>query len=293
MRKEWILILLLVAGIFGVYQKKVASRPTQGPVPTFPVLPPPTQPQTPQNPQITPPPPEQPKVVVDIIRWPAVRQVNPDGIGKVLADIDSHMPAGHQYRDSNKITWAHETTHGINANIRNKHFQSGRKVNAFYVLEDRAIVVEEPKTTIGKVAQNVPASWKGTCFNLYLVKQRSGWDNEPLYLCDEWVAYTNGAACRKDLQMQDQASEIEFTCEFTGYVLTLAYTVKQNCPDYDDRQFKAFVMWSCERTMQIYANEEGANKRLNAIRTSPDGEAIRQFARQYFGQEWCRQALGF
>jgi hypothetical protein len=291
MRKEWILILVLVLGIGFAYQHKMKQRQTQvppaqvPPVPTLPVQPP-TNPTPPQ-------PPSRPPVVVDIINWPAVRQVSPDGIGSVLADIDSHMPAGHQYRAANKITWAHETTHGINANIRNKHFQSGRKVNAFYVLQNRAIVVEEPKTTIAAVANNVPQSWKGTCYQLYLVQQRSGWNNEPLYLCDEWVAYTNGAACRKDLNMEDGASEMEFTCEFTGYVLSLTYTIKQNCPNYDDKQFKAFVMWSVERTMQIYNNESGANTRLTAIRTAPDGETIRQFARSYFGTDWCKEVLGF
>lgn len=291
MRKEWILILVLALALVFAYQKKTAKGVVVTPPDNSFVVPPVPQPDN-RQPQ-PPPPPKRPAVVVDIINWPAVRQVSPDGIGNVLADIDSHMPAGHHYRFPEKITWAHETTHGINSNIRNKYYTQNRVVNGFYVLQNRGIVVEEPKTTIAAVAGNIPQSWRGTCYQLYLVQQRRDWNDLPLYLCDEWVAYTNGAATRKDLKMEDQASEMEFTCEFTGYVLSLAYTVKQKCPTYDDRQFKAFLMWSMERTMQIYNNESGATTRLTAIRTSPDGETIRQFARSYFGAEWCMEVLGF
>jgi len=269
--REWILILLLGTGIFFVYHKK--ERPVTSLVSSSTLI------ISQQH--------QQP-LIIDIVHWPAVRQAEKN-IGLVLADIDSHMSIGHHFRDKNKITWAHETTHGINNEIRNKHLGS----NGFYVLEDRAIVVLEPRTTIARVALNVPKGWRGLCHDLYLIQQRRDWNNQPLYLCDEWVAYTNGAACRKDLQILDQESEMEFTCEFTGYVLCLAYTIKQDCPDYDDKQFRAFVMWSIERTMKIYANESGANKRLEAIRGSSDGEVIRQFARSYFGVEWCRVVLGF
>ncbi len=286
MKKEWILIALLSAGIaFGYHEKSKARPVAVSPVPGFP---PTEEPPAGVEPPVKPKPKPQ---ALAITPYRAVRKV--DGLGRVLSDIDSHMPAGHQYRDANRITWAHETTHGINADIRNKHYMAtGERVNAFYLLEDRAAVVVEPKTTIARVDANVPQSFRGTCHDLYLVRQRKGWNNEPLYLCDEWVAYTNGAACGKDLRL-DADSEVEFMTEFTGYVLCLACTVKEDCPDYDDRQFRAFVMWSVERSMKLFAGEAGANRRLEAMRGSPDGEAIRRFSRRYFGVEWCSGVLGF
>jgi hypothetical protein len=74
--------------------------------------------------------------------WPKVRDIQNIQIlslGEVLQDIELHMPAGHGYRDSHKVTWAHETTHGINANIRNARnvYNSQKKikevVNGFIV----------------------------------------------------------------------------------------------------------------------------------------------------------------
>ena len=42
------------------------------------------------------------------------------GHGAVLDDLESRMPAQHPYRDRDRITWAHETTHGLNSYIRNR-----------------------------------------------------------------------------------------------------------------------------------------------------------------------------
>lgn len=250
-----------------------------------------------QLPPAPPPLKEEPKKLEKIkiepvwTHYPPVRNVT--HLGKVLSDIESHMPAGHHYTASNKITWAHETTHGINANIRNKYFQSGRKINAFYVLENRACIIEEPKTTIRRVAQMVPQSLRGQTYNLYLVKQAGQWNNEPLYLFDEWVAYTNGSACGKDLKNVEYWSEVWFMFEFNVYCLTVAQVVKQECPNYDDKQFKAFLMWQLERTMQIFQGEEKARAYWEKVKTSPDAENLRQFARSYLGAEWCKEVLGF
>jgi hypothetical protein len=272
MKKEIILVVALAAALlFCLYLKK--KQPTQ-----------PNQPQQkvekkqeekkqeekPKEPQMTP--------------WPAVRAPDPS-LGEVLSDIDSHLPAGHSFRAANRITWAHETTHGIDAEIRNRHKTAG-----FYVLKDRAVLVPEPKTTLSAVAQAIPAGWRGQNYQLYLIRQQQHWDKEPLYVFEEWVAYTNGAACRKDLGMKDGSSEVEFACDFVGYALCLAKKVKEDCPGYDDAQFKAFLTWNCERLMGMYEGE--AEERLRAIRQG-DGEEIRRFARNYLGTDWCQKVLGF
>lgn len=271
MKKEWILILLFTVFIFLIVQKKTFVSKVIPPVSN-------------KAPAIVVPPPPV-TIVVDMIKYPSIRSVSADGIGVVLADIESHMPAGHHFKSSNLITWAHETTHGINSNLRNK-YRGSKKINAFYVLEDRAVIIEEPNTTIGEISKQVPSNWRGDSYNLYLVKQRRDWDKEPLYLFDEWVAYTNGAACRKDLGMTEQGSELVFASEFVGYALCLAYTVKKDCPNYDDKQLRAFLMWNTERVVKLGGN-------LDNFKTSADGEGIRKFCIAYFGTDWCKTVLGF
>ncbi len=269
----------------------------------------------PQRPQ---PKPEPPKPIEpEWTTYPPQRNVT--NLGKVLSDIESHMPAGHIYRDSDKITWAHETTHGINSHLRMKFsrgyrgrddeldifgrsvwkiidgkpvFHAGR-INGFYCLENRASIIEEPPTTMRAAAAMVPRSLRGSCYNLYMVQQARSWGDTPLYICDEWIAYTNGSDCRLDLGIQSRSETISQTLEFDVYALALAMAIKKNCPGYDDKQFKAFLMWNLERSFKIYKNEERAHSYLNAWKTAPDAEELRRFTRQYCGAEWTKRILGF
>lgn len=224
------------------------------------------------------------------VKFTSVRSQN-SALGKVLSDIDSHLPAGHQYRDSDKITWGHETTHGINSEIRNKYSRSG-KVNAFYCLEDRGVVIREPNTTIRTVASKVPPSLRGDVYDLYLVSQAGGWNDTPLYIFDEWVAYTNGSAVRKDLKISSRAESVQYMMEFNIYALTLAKVVKER-GGYNDTQFKAFLKWNIKRTMSIFNNEERAERYLSLFRKNKDAESLRKFSKEYLGEKWCKEILKF
>lgn len=202
------------------------------------------------------------------------------------------MPAGHIYTDSDKVTWAHETSHGIASNLRQKFSDRG-KINGFYCLNDRAAIIKEPKTTIRAAASRVPQSLKGDVFNLYLVQQASSWNDIPLYICDEYVAYSNGSAARKDLQIQDRAETVQYMMEFNTYSIALAQAIKAQDPSYDDKQFKAFLMWSIKRSMNIYNQESGAKNYLDRLRKEQDADELRAFAREYFGAGWCMRILAF
>lgn len=209
--------------------------------------------------------------------WPKVRTVN--NLGKVLSDIDSHMPAGHIYRDSNKVTWAHETTHGINSNIRNG-VRDGRRVNGFYCLEDRAAIIEEPKTTIRKVAARVPQDLQGPSFDLYLRQQAGAWNDTPLYLFDEWTAYTNGSECGRELNAEGWYYELLQAHNFNVYCMYLAMEVRQTCRDYDDKQFKAYIMWNVERTFRL-AKAYDASK---ATVLAPEAPQLAKAQDYHFGR---------
>lgn len=156
-------------------------------------------------------------------------------LGQVLGDIESHMPAGHPYRSSDKITWAHETTHGLNSYLRNALQKQGQaRVQCLYVLNDRCVVLTEPRgVTLAQVASAVPAEQRGRVYQLYLVQQQRDWNDTPTYVLDEWVAYSNGAAVGKELGL-DYGSELEFAQEFTNYAKVLASLV-------DDRAIREFV----------------------------------------------------
>jgi hypothetical protein len=317
--KLLIVAIILMLGIRYAYKQKRHDAPIIQEQPTLPI-------QTPQKHSSTPP--EIKPVEPQFDSWPKVRNVQNTALGNILQDIDSHMPAGHQYSANNKVTWAHETTHGINSNIRNKH-QDASKVNGFYCLQDRACVIYEPKTTIRAIAPKVPQALRGPSYQLYLVQQAGDWNDRPLYLFDEWIAYTNGSETGRELNHQDWYYELLQAHNFNVYCMYLAMTVKKTCPDYDDKQMKAFMMWNIERTFRLAApfekrvvlqaepEEVGnmSNKHLHhhdiphggddsdpiasalgyveKVRALPEAEKLRKFARDYFGDDWCKKVYGF
>lgn len=296
-RVQIILVLMIMVGIAVAYKVK-QEKPL--PIQQQQIQPLPPKPIEPK-PEIKPPT----KIEPEWKEYLPVRKLDPKDMGKVLTDIESHMPAGHIYKDNDKITWGHETTHGINSNMRMKFsngvytnnvwnticgkpvFHNGR-INAFYCLENKAAVIEEPPVTIRQVAAAVPASLRGPVYNLYLVQQAGSWNNTPLYLCDEWVAYTNGSEVRRDLNIATRGETVSQMIEFDVYCLTLAMLVKQT--SYDDKQFKSFLIWNIERSMDLHTNE--ATQYLVKFKTNADAQGLREFTKSYMGPEWSKKILG-
>lgn len=232
------------------------------------------------------------------VEWPKVRDVQNPKWGTILNDIDSHMPAGHIYADADMVTHAHETTHGINANIRNK-FQVGMKIpGGFYCLENRAIVIEGPNgITLSDVADNVPVQLRGSIYNLYLVEQRRHWNTVPLYVLDEFVAYSNGSAAgldlaKKNLWVGDRRSDtISHMLEFLVYSTVLAKTIKEKASLYDDAIFKGFFVWSIDRSLRLFKK----SKQFELFRDDKCDAYLDTFKRNHelidFLQDYARTRL--
>lgn len=260
---------------------------------------------------------EEERKTPEFKKYPPLRTV--ENLGKVLSDIESHMPAGHIYKDSDKITWGHETTHGINSQLRMKSsktsyqgnttyigqmiesvhgkpvFKSFNRINCFYVLNDQYVVIQEPNTTIQEVAKNIPKSLRGGVYQLYLVQQAQSWNDTPLYVFDEWVAYTNGSEVRLDLKIKERSESVLFMLEFNVYALCVAMTSKTN-----DEQLLNYLQWNIERAMNIYqkskqelGNSEDHDKYLNQMRNNADAQSLREYTRETFGSDWCKEILGF
>ena len=86
--------------------------------------------------------------------WVEVRPVRNSGYSGLLGELEDRMPPGRAaiYRDRDRVTWAHEMTHGLNSEIRNRHAGTG-KCNAFYCFGGRAMLLPEPR---GLTLSDVP-----------------------------------------------------------------------------------------------------------------------------------------
>lgn len=222
------------------------------------------------------------------IKYPPVK--NPGNIKyKTLADIESHIDPKHggTYRDSDLTTWAHETTHGINSDIRMRY--RGR-INGFYCLEDRAIILKEPNFRLGLVRNYIPQSMsRSTLYQLYMVSQARSWDDTPTYIFDEWIAYTNGSVCYSELPKSNRFGSVKGMFEFNIYAIALCQALKTHDPSYDDKELKLFVMWNLKRTYQYRNGEE--KEVITSFKNSQDFENLRRFARSYFGEKFYNEVL--
>lgn len=226
------------------------------------------------------------------VEVPAVRTTS-SARGELLRDIDMRLPAGHIYSAQNLITWAHETTHGINANVRNLYIKRDKiQYNAFYIPGGKAALVVDPPGTIKQVAEKTPKSLRQLRkrqYDNYIVKTQGQWDDRPLYICDEWSAYTNGVAVRNELKI-DNKLEIENMVFMGTMALVMLWAIEP-----EDAQLQAYVAWNWERcmTLIVEANLSDPDEALLVLRHSVDCSELRKYMKDYFGEAWVSEIFGF
>ena len=183
-----------------------------------------------------------------------LREVDCANYGKALCDIESHMPRYHVYRESDKVTWSHETTHGLNSLLRNKH----NVASALYMLNNNAFLfADHPKTTLEHISRLT--TYKGGVYNLYLIQQQQYWNKQPLYVLDEWVSYINGSITGLELNL-NRGESIEYALEFNFYAQALIEAVEQDDSNYSDLDILAnFIGWCVGLTFELFNEAIGTN----------------------------------
>ena len=251
-----------------------------------------------------------PTAGIDWFIWPEQQNLSDPSWGVQLTDIARHLPAqyGQQYWfPGDGLTSGHETTHGIQAHLRNYEAPQDRRYNAFYVLHDHAAFVAEPNMRKSDIAPYIPASLHGDRYATYITGQ-TDWDDTPLYVFDEWNAYTNGAEVAVG-QVQASLYQGQWTdavmgpLEFVAYAIATAKAASVKDPTYfaTNLQFRRFTAWNIARAMNLF-NEGRTMTQFtwthqddyaHALRTSADADDLRTFARTTWGADWCQAVLGF
>ncbi len=270
----------------------------------------------PGAPDAAPPPPPTPDAAptdepgsnVDWLTFPKQQNLSDSSWGAVLTDIACHLPSeyGNMYYDSDKVTHGHETTHGINSHLRNNFNDTGQHANGFYVLGDKAAIVVEPDIWKHDVAQYVPSELRGPRFDLYITGS-TAWDDTPLYVWDEWVAYTNGGEVGVNLVSSGLWSygwrdAVMGQLEFTVYALALGMAVRDLDPTYfeNNTQFREFMAYNMKRAMDVFRQGrvmsdfawDTQDAYYDTLRNSEAAADLVMFARTTFGWTWANQVLG-
>lgn len=211
----------------------------------------------------------------------------------VYGDVLSHCKRPN--RGDGRYTDVHETSHFISSALR-----KGRMgYNGFYILNDDAVIVKEPPTTIGEVAEYVPKNLRGMRYKLYFVDQRRYWDEQPLYIAEEWNCYTLGGMCavddynnKRELERTDAVAGM---FEFMIYSTALAMCVEDKCPEYweKNKQFREFIQYRMDTSSMIFAvgrkipqfKSSSSDKLYQTYYNSDEGKEFQKFIDKYFTNE--------
>jgi hypothetical protein len=242
--------------------------------------------------------------------WPATRPWLDPASGAALADVMSHEPPAVNYTFSDPATLGHETTHAINGALR-QAFNHGPTLvtNGFYVMNGWSVVVNEPRMKKSQVAALVPPSLRSGRYTTYLAGMPDS-ENTPLFVFDEWDAYTNEATIDFDrsthgldrFEPGTRENTIFAVLEFTVFGLTtgMAASLYDPVRFATDPQLRAFLAWQTERAMAAFRAAVVLPRYrwgeidgfYAALRASPDAEPLRQFVRATYGGTWTYAVLG-
>lgn len=300
-QKDLLLVIAVTAAclLVGYLVLKKAPQDTVRPVEEQPVQPwkPPVSP--PSEPS---PPPEHPRVVEpEFVEVPVVSSRYREE--SLYADIMNRQSS--PFTSSDRDTNAHETTHGINSDLRNKYTrQLGKRVNGFYVTGGKGVIIEEPKLRIRDVVPYLPSGLRSYRYQTYLIQQQSGWDDVPLYLVDEWVAYVNGASVSvEDVERgrhNGQWTDAVSGClDFSIYCVALCMAIEEKDPGYwqSNTQFRNFMTWHLKKAHTTFMKGRNMEqfrwdkqeKLLQSLRNSEDGKRMRDFLNKYFDGLWLEE----
>jgi hypothetical protein len=190
-------------------------------------------------------------------RWhdfPARRNFSSPRLGVLLSDIEAHLWPGHPYQSGELVNWAHEGTHGLNSNVHD-YLRGNGNINAFYVGEGKAASVQRLFCPKAAVAQYVPAEFRDSTLSTYVLGMPA-YANEPLYLLDEWTAYSNGTAVAIELsrlgyRLQERES-VENMLEFSAFACGILMMIDERIPQYSDKDaLAAFIGWGLRRAIDL------------------------------------------
>jgi len=173
----------------------------------------------------------------------------------ILADAFARLRDAERQRDpldpGDHVTWSHECCHGVSAlaDIANgpRHER-----HSIYVGDGLTVNFGHPKLTIREIAAAIPPEDRtgpyGTMATTYLVEQAGDWNDRPIYLVEEWVAYTHGAICRQQAGFAGRPDTVWRAKVFERWIRVLARLARERDPGYREiEKLEAFIEWNAGR----------------------------------------------
>jgi len=159
---------------------------------------------------------------------------------------DARDAFGRPMVTGDAIDSSHEQTHGLNSRLREAH--GGAGINALYVLNGHYAVFREPPFSIADVTRYV--TYRGRAAAEYLSgRSARSWNDRPLYLFDEWVAYSNKTLLAVEYRDHRHGITLPHSLEFAHYC---SVVVEMLPAAYEDRlELTKFWVWYAARLAAV------------------------------------------
>lgn len=190
---------------------------------------------------------------------PAWSYYNPPGArdGRMLQDILTRVNdfGAKNILDCDTVGKAHEGTHYMNSQLRCADDPQVLMNNAVYVGDGRYLLFKEPKLLLKDVLPYVRKELRDNIRTIMETWEQ--WDEQPLYIIDEWTAYTNGSKCANEENADwGRTSGSHQRALWCGEVADALITaIEKHDPGYVQLdELKQFVAWQHTRTQQVVGN---------------------------------------
>ena len=177
-----------------------------------------------------------------VVLAPAIadRSVEPHSLREIVNRVTDKDYRYCQYdqngRPVDAITVAHECVHMINASLSSPGY------HGLYLGAGRGVQVKIPENFRMSMVR-VPKEEQTSRYTLYLVNSRKWWDDDPVYLADECVAYLQGARVRRDLGWSKRSETIRNGLELLEFYRKAVAVVKRCDPEYDISSMEAVLAY--------------------------------------------------
>ncbi|MGD9632167.1 MAG: hypothetical protein AB7U97_02740 [Pirellulales bacterium] len=174
----------------------------------------------------------------------------------ILQDVLSRLTPDRRQGayESDPIGWCHEGTHYLNVQLDDACGPDSdtKSEHCAYVGGGRFMVLRHPRVRMSVVRSYVAPSMQGA-FDSALCSWRE-YENEPLYILDEWTAYTNGSqACRELGSDAARRGGSDERAQWLGHFAeALVAAVKAYDPGYPQlSDLVEFVKWHRARVARV------------------------------------------
>lgn len=200
--------------------------------------------------------------------------------------LNNKVEAGNKIGQPMYETDVHEGTHGLNSFVRN----GSPKYNGFYVLKGRYIQFWEPKITFDDISKHIPLTFKARSkhdcydrhFNAAYTKE---WLNHPLYIIDEWLAYTHGNMYYDEVgELKQRSVAPTHLIDLTVFSFALLKALPE---DYQYKQeLTDFIVWNTKRIQKLVPKSEVMIERLSLFAHSSDCKELFEMSETLLGRGW-------